>query len=212
MNYEDFDVGKLKFEEIINEKLNINHQCNRCSDNYSIINLKYNFNDFNILGCKMNFDFIHDVKNFWYEFREDYVVHTINDESENFIKVQIFDIDFVNFINKIYELCVNIVDKHKKQLGMPYFDIKYSRATGFHHPLCYQTDCNCNIIDDNPYMFFKLSHDFNKNIMYNEQNIAIPSDINIDFIPTLNIKLLCINNAQCRLKIEIIGMNVLSIT
>jgi hypothetical protein len=138
MNYKDFDVDKFAFDEIKYEKLDVTHKFNKCSNDYNIINLKYNFDDFIILGCKMNFNkrnlkFIHDAKYFCYEFRENYVTHTINNESENFINVQIFDIDFVDFI-KIYEICMYKIDKHKEQLGMPHFlcsSVKYSQATGF---------------------------------------------------------------------------------
>jgi hypothetical protein len=61
-------------------------------------------------------------------------------------------------------------------------------------------------------MYFKLSNNFYKNIIYNGKNIEISDNINFEFIPILHIKLLCFDDASCRLKIEIVGMNILSIT
>jgi hypothetical protein len=196
MNYQDFETNKFK---ILFNSDDIKEQNDRCK----IINLSYNLKEFIILGCEMKFYGIYNRITSMYTLFDNLYTISAND-SDKFMGVQVRDRDFIEFINKIYILCSDIINDNKEKIDMPHYinqNIKLSRATGFFHPLIYREN------DDNPYMIIRIPDFFNSYISKYESIEHNSLDyIDVNLTMSLHIKSLCFNNGSCKLILEVVDL------
>lgn len=242
VDFKNLEIGipveqiRSNIKDVNNQLNKIYHTINMkyCSNQFKIFGCKMTLNQF----IKFDDDGFDDdqygkiteicnTQQYSYGPGEFDVCHTMNDESCTFIRTLLDknseqQMIFIDFMNKLYELSIPPLDDSKeitKFKGFKCFNknncfypgnISMARAVGFYHPL-YTTNYTIN---EKYYIFFKFSSDFHKYILYNDEYIDIKLLYNntIEFIPILHIRLLCTDENQCRLKIEICGMNILTMT
>lgn len=219
IHYKEFNSKNLIFGEFVSHvRVNIDRIYNGLNKNYHTIGIKYQSDGLKIIGCKMTLNVfdeyekltgIYDIKNFCYD-DTCQIYNRMDNEPYDFIRSEINkDNDFVKFMDSVYELCIPILDKYKNFTFMVMFqsdNSRFARATGFRYPL------NGSYGSSNYIMYFNLSNDFHKYILYNDEyiDIRLLYDMIVEYIPIVHIKLLCGDECHCLLKIEICGMNILS--
>jgi len=207
MNFKDFNEALFK-RSLSNNNIEIDTKnCNE-HETPKFLNLAYDLKDFIVTDCEMRLYERYNGCNVQYSIWDDLFCNINATELDRFVCVKITNLDFIDFINKVYDVGRDFIFNNKEKVDMPHFynkDNLMSRATGFMYPLCYWSDSNNNIIDKDPYIIFKLSDNLPKNILEYLLSVNLDEKMNepINFTPILHFKSLYFNNHKCTLIIEI---------
>ena len=227
---DDFNINTIYFGEptqVIdvppkpkshNDKI-INIYNKNCKDTVDCVRL---------IGCEMESKFglltteslprEHEYDN---TFESEYHIGNDNYETNQCIKAE-FDIrkpsnvKFINIINELYDTCVKTIQNNKTKIGIYHFT-KEQLSHPIHVHDGTEEDRNI-ILGIKPFIYFKVSHEFYNNIIYNDKNSDCITCLDIDslkykkliFIPIIHMRCIYITY-RCILKMEIIGMEILSI-